>query len=123
MVASMFSGMFAFSQIMFFAVFALVVGIFVYVLVSHISRERKNDRAPLVTVSATVVAKRTHYSESSHRRSIHHGGHTFYYVTFQLESGDRTEFNIYGEEYGLLVEGDCGKLTFRGTRYLSFERN
>ena len=41
----------------------------------------------------------------------------------RLESGDRTEFNIYGEEYGLLAEGDCGKLTFQGTRYLSFERN
>ncbi|MBS7238901.1 MAG: DUF2500 family protein, partial [Acetatifactor sp.] len=28
-----------------------------------------------------------------------------------------------GEEYGMLAEGDCGKLSFQGTRYLSFERS
>ena len=27
-----------------------------------------------------------------------------------------------GTEYGLLAEGDRGKLTFQGTRYLGFER-
>lgn len=27
-----------------------------------------------------------------------------------------------GREYGMLAEGDIGKLTFQGTRYLSFER-
>ena len=27
-----------------------------------------------------------------------------------------------GDEYGLLVEGDQGLLTFQGTRYLGFER-
>lgn len=45
-----------------------------------------------------------------------------YYVTFQFESGDRMEFQVYGSEYGMLAEGDEGKLTFQGTRYLSFER-
>ena len=27
-----------------------------------------------------------------------------------------------GLEYGMLAEGDAGRLTFQGTRYLSFER-
>ena len=27
-----------------------------------------------------------------------------------------------GHEFGMLVEGDRGKLTFQGTRYLGFER-
>ncbi|MDE8692479.1 DUF2500 domain-containing protein, partial [Faecalibacterium sp. DFI.5.82] len=26
-------------------------------------------------------------------------------------------------DYGLLVQGDIGKLSFQGTRYLGFERN
>ena len=47
---------------------------------------------------------------------------TTYYVTFQVESGDRMELNLSGQEYGLLAEGDRGKLTFQGTRYLGFER-
>ena len=45
-----------------------------------------------------------------------------YYVTFLVESGDRIELCVSGTEYGMLVEGDTGRLTFQGTRYLSFER-
>ena len=37
---------------------------------------------------------------------------TRYYVTFQVESGDRMEFSVSGR-YGLLV--DTGRLTFQGT--------
>ncbi len=44
-------------------------------------------------------------------------------MTFQVESGDRMEFSVTGSEYGMLAEGDTGKLSFQGTRYLSFERN
>jgi len=43
-------------------------------------------------------------------------------VTFQFDSGDRMELKMQGHEYGLLIEGDQGKLTFQGTRYLGFER-
>lgn len=45
-----------------------------------------------------------------------------YYVTFQVESGDRREFRVTGSEYEMLSEGDKGKLTFQGTRYLGVER-
>ena len=44
------------------------------------------------------------------------------YVTFQVESGDRMELAVSGREYGMLAEGDIGKLTFQGTRYLAFKR-
>ena len=47
---------------------------------------------------------------------------THYYVTFQVESGDRFELGVNGSDYGMLVEGDEGMLTFQGTRFLSFER-
>jgi hypothetical protein len=43
-------------------------------------------------------------------------------VTFEVESGDRMELHISAQEYGLLAEGDMGKLTFQGTRYHGFER-
>ena len=45
-----------------------------------------------------------------------------YYVTFQTERGDRMEFQVSGTEYGMFAEGDTGRLTFQGTRYLAFER-
>mgnify|MGYP000784206328 FL=1 len=47
---------------------------------------------------------------------------TTYYVTFQVESGDRMELSVDDSEYGMLVEGDEGKLTFQGSRYLGFEQ-
>jgi hypothetical protein len=45
-----------------------------------------------------------------------------YFVTFQVESGDRMELVVNGSEYGMLAEGDFGELIFQGTRYLSFTR-
>jgi hypothetical protein len=47
---------------------------------------------------------------------------TTYYVTFQVESGDRMEMHVSGMEYGMLVEGDYRKLTCQGARYLDFVR-
>lgn len=112
-------------QIMFFVMFALVAGTIIMNLVKGIGEWNKNNHSPKLTVPATVVTKRTNVS---HRRSggtnghHHHHTSTTYYVTFEVESGDRMELHLSGQEYGLLVEGDKGKLSFQGTRYLGFER-
>jgi hypothetical protein len=45
-----------------------------------------------------------------------------YFVTFEADTGDRLELGVPDKEYGVLVEGDTGKLTFQGTRYKGFER-
>ena len=117
-----FGGGFALFQIVFSLMFVLVFGVFVAVAVKSISQWNKNNHSPRLTVPATVVAKRTNVSTHRHG-DMHHGTrHTTYYVTFQVESGDRMELQLAGHEYGLLIEGDCGKLSFQGTRYLSFER-
>ncbi|MBB5172595.1 DUF2500 domain-containing protein [Texcoconibacillus texcoconensis] len=47
---------------------------------------------------------------------------TKYFVTFEFENGDRHEFKVKGNEYGMLTEGDVGHITFQGTRYKGFER-
>jgi hypothetical protein len=46
----------------------------------------------------------------------------FFMVTFEFESGDRSEFHVSGKEYGLLSEYDSGMFSFQGTRYLEFKR-
>jgi hypothetical protein len=38
----------------------------------------------------------------------------FFMVTFEFESGDRSEFHVSGKEYGLLSEDDTGMLSFKG---------
>ena len=111
--------------VMFTLVFVLVIGMFVVTAVRGISQWNKNNNSPRLTVSATIVAKRinvTHHHHNGAGGHHHHHTSTTYYVTFQVESGDRMELQVDGTEYGMLIEGDRGELSFQGTRYLSFER-
>ena len=112
-------------QIMFFIVFGLAISTVLISLVKGVREWNKNNHSPRLTVPATVVTKRT---DVTRRRSGGTNGHhhyhtsTNYYVTFEVESGDRMELHMTGSEYGMLVEGDRGNLSFQGTRYLGFER-
>ena len=117
---------FAFFEIIFLLMFIMFFGIFIAVMVKVISQWNKNNHSPRLTVPATVVAKRTNVSHHSHNHGnggMHHTTHsTTYYVTFQVESGDRMELCVAGHEFGILIAGDRGLLTFQGTRYLGFVR-
>ena len=73
-------------------------------------------------MEANVVAKRTAHRRTMSNKRYSGRDYTNYYATFQFESGDRLELELQGREYGMIVEGDKGKLTFQGTRYLGFER-
>lgn len=111
--------------VMFSLVFLIVIGMFIMIAVKGISQWNKNNHSPRLTVPATVVSKRTNVSHhhNHHGNGMHHSStSTSYYVTFEVESGDRMELHMTGQEFGLLVEGDRGNLTFQGTRYLGFER-
>ena len=110
-------------EAMFGIVFVLVIGVFVVTIVRGIGQWNKNNHSPRITVPVTIVSKRTHVSRHHHAGEHHHSHtSTSYYVTFEVESGDRMELHMSGTEYGLLVEGDKGNLSFQGTRYLGFER-
>ena len=118
-------------SVLFLIIFLCVIGAFAVATIRGIATWTQNNHSPQLSVSARVVSRRT---EVSHH-SFANGGDvtgaqgyttsssTWYYVTFEVESGDRIEFSVSVKEYGLLDEGDVGKLTFQGTRYLSFVRN
>ena len=116
--------------ILFPLAFFGVFGVILFTLVSHLRTWNQNNHSPRLSVPAAVVAKRTDISHSSTANAGEPSGahgyststHTSYYVTFQVESGDRMEFEVDGSDYGLLVQGDIGKLNFQGSRYLGFER-
>ena len=116
---------FDFFGIMFSLVWVLFLAVFLVTIGRMILQWNKNNHSPRLTVDATVVAKRADVSRHHHNGvNDHHHYHnsTSYYVTFQVESGDRMELHMAGHEYGLLIEGDKGKLTFQGTRFLNFQR-
>lgn len=100
------------------AIFILVIGIILFTIIKSIGTWNKNNQSPRLNSNAQVVTKRT---------SVRGGGETnarsLYYVTFEFDSGDRLELQVDGQEYGQLVEGDYGELTFQGTRYLGFTRH
>ena len=113
-------------EVIFVLMFLLVFGLILTTVIKGISQWNKNNNSPRLTVPATVVSKRTNVSHHHHPagdgHGVHHSTSTSYYVTFQVESGDRMELHMAGHQFGMLVEGDRGKLTFQGTRYLGFER-
>ena len=80
----------------------------------------ENNNSPVITVNAVMVTKRMNVSHHNHAE--HYSSSTTYYATFEVESGNRMEFVVQAQEYGMLVERDNGRLTFQGTRYLGFER-
>ena len=117
---------FSIMRIMVPVIFVLVFGIIIVAMVRGIGEWNKNNHSPKLSVPAKVVSRRTAVSRHHHhqRNGMHHTHTaTSYYATFQVESGDRMEFEVDGSDYGLLVQGDIGKLSFQGTRYLGFERS
>ncbi len=111
-------------SIMFTIVFIVVIGTIVIRAVSGISRWQSNNNKPVLTVPASVVTKRTqvHRHTTNNNGQVMSSNSTSYFVTFQFESGDRLELKVHGSDFGLIAEGDSGKLTFQGTRFHEFSR-
>ena len=117
-------------ETLFPLVFLLMFGFALYTLISSAAaraqEKRKNDASPRLSVPASVVTKRAQVGTTHHHNAATNTGGTYYntkyFATFQFESGDRLELPVDGSDYGLLVEGDTGKLSFQGTRYLGFQR-
>ena len=99
-----------------YCVVGVIVIIFLYIIISGLIRWSRNNNSPILTVDARIVSKRQDVSGSDSSTS------TTYYVTFEMENCERKELHVSGKEYGLLAEGDRGRLTHQGTRYKGFER-
>ena len=111
---------------MFTVVFVLIFGVMIYAVVQAILRKQKNDASPRLTVLARVVSRRqevTHHTQNRGDGILHTSSTTRYFVTFQVESGDRMELELDGSDFGMLAEGDEGRLSFQGTRFLGFQRS
>ncbi|MFE7061575.1 DUF2500 domain-containing protein [Sutcliffiella sp. NPDC057660] len=106
--------------------FIIVLGIILFSFFRGIKEWNNNNQQPKLSVAAILVAKRTRVRRhgGAHNHDHHHHSHTStdYFCTFEVESGDRMEFMMKEGAFGLLAEGDKGKLTFQGTRFLGFER-
>lgn len=119
---------FSIVPVLVIVIFSIVIVMFIVIAVRGVQQWSRNNQSPVLTVQARVVTKRTavhvsHHHSGDNMAMNHTSSSTSYYATFEVDSGDRMEFRIASREYGMLVEGDSGKLTFQGTRYLSFARS
>jgi len=116
-------------------VMTILIVVFAVLLVGAVGRGiyvwMKNNRSPQETANARVIAKRMKVSghggtmmsnRVSTMNTLHSSTYTDYFVTFELEDGRRLELGVKDPEYGMLAEGDQGRLSWQGTRYLGFER-
>ncbi|UPK46967.1 MULTISPECIES: DUF2500 domain-containing protein [Paenibacillus] len=114
------SWMFDFFGTVFPVVFVLIIGIVLLSVGKEVWRWGRNNSEPLLTVPSRITSRRMQMSQSHSEPGS--TARTIYYITFEVESGDRLEFKVNGDEYGLCAEGDEGRLSFKGTRYVGFER-
>ena len=99
-------------------IFLMVIGFFIFMIVRAVAQWSANNNSPVQTFNSVVVAKRTDVSGGGNNTSAS----TSYFVTFELENGERLELPVKARDYGVLAEGDRGVLTRQGTRFLGFER-
>jgi hypothetical protein len=119
-----FDPMFNLMQTIIPIIFLFVLSMILLQIFRGLKQWNANNKQPILTVDAKIVTKRTHVSRHahSHQNHVHHHTSTKYFMTFEFESTDRLELMVNDTEYGQLVEGDTGKLTFQGTRFLGFDR-
>lgn len=109
--------------ILFFIIFGGAILFAIYSIFnsvsSSIAEKRYNDSQPVLTKEVKVSGKRSEVSGGRGKHPVS----TSYYATFEFaEDKKRLELEVEDEDYGLMAEGDSGKLTFQGRRYLKFER-
>lgn len=108
----------------FMILFIVVLSVMVaYVLF----RWLKDKSSPKITTMAKIISKETHKIKHASNRVAGIGRRKTYsdeyYITFQLEHNNTLKLFIRTEEeYEHLHEGDKGKLTFQGKRYINFEK-
>ena len=102
--------------VFFVAIFVIVVGVILFTVIKGIGQWTANNAQPVQQDLVEVVAKRTEVSGGEKSTS------TTYYATFEFAGGIRKELHLPGREYGQLAEGDRGRLTHQGTRFLGFTR-
>ena len=93
-----FDAMFTIVPVIVVIGFIIVFGAILVRGVQGAAQWKKNNDSPVLTVEAEVVAKRLDVQTWRHAGDEHHMGHTssrtYYYATFQVESGDRMEFQV-----------------------------
>lgn len=112
--------MFEFISLIIIVVFIIIIGFIIFKAIQNTAEWNKNNNSLPLIVDAKVISKRMDVSQ--HANMNNRVSATTYYATFEFNEGNRAEFKLSPKKYGLIAEGDEGKLNFQGSRFNSFER-
>ena len=72
-------------EIMFFLVFAIIIGTFIFTFISGISRWNKNNQSPRLTVESKIVSRRadTRVHHHNHANGTPHTTRSTRYLGFE----------------------------------------
>lgn len=76
--------------------------------------------SPKLTMVATVASKKT--IRVTHNNNGCIIVNYIYQVGFLVENGETVIMSVPQSDYNLMRQGDVGRLTAKGTRYVAFER-
>ena len=99
-------------QIAFFVAFVAVNILFFIIALRILGASKKNTSLPRIESRATVISKRSVRASGNSPR--------IYFMTFRFSTGDICEYKINEDAYSYFTEGDEGKITVRGTEFISF---
>ena len=100
----------------FAAVALLILTGILTMIYKGLAQRSRDNASSLLTVPAVVLAKRQEVRRGENSSS------NSYYVTFELQGHDRLEFPVLGQQWGTLLEGDRGRVTYQGSRFKGFDR-
>ncbi|MCE3201233.1 DUF2500 domain-containing protein [Paenibacillus sonchi] len=102
---------------------AVVIGIIAVSAGRGLLQWNRNNKSPIMTIPARIVSKRSEVRQQQLQDDSNNSRtSTTYYLTYESDRGERMEFKVDGNEYGMSAEGDRGILTYQGTRYHGFQR-
>lgn len=105
--------MFSFVQFFILLTFLIMLGIFLYRLISLIL----NMNATPTTITVTLIGK-----DQSVRRTQNNFTSSIFTFIFEDDKGERLSFDVDKKDYHQFVEGDKGQLTYQRKMFKSFER-
>ena len=121
------SRVFLLGVILFAVLFLIVSGGIAAIIVTGIVRKKRNDRAAQTTVDASVLEKHTtvqRHPVAGDTTGAH--GYTRFtsrHVTFLTTDRAQRTFDVDETVYDALTEGDRGRLTYQGSRFVGFVRS
>ncbi|CAM4481884.1 DUF2500 domain-containing protein [Paenibacillus tarimensis] len=103
-------------HILFIFVMSLTGGICLFLVIRWLLNVLHDRMRAERVMVCSVVAKRTSAERGITGRKVKH------YITFEFRDKTRKELCVDQGQFGEVIEGDKGKLTYQGSRYKAFTR-